>query len=55
MEDELDLNQKLCRICLTTDSEFRSIYKKGKILDRNVKLCDILTECTSLKVNFLFL
>lgn len=50
MEDEINSNQKLCRICLTNDSEFRSIYKNGKIADRNVKLCDILTECTSLKV-----
>lgn len=54
MEQEIDLDQKVCRICLTTDSEFRSIYRKGKILEQNVRLCDILAECTSLKVCFSF-
>lgn len=50
MDEEIDLNEKICRICLIKDTEYHSIYKKGKILDANVKLCDILTECTSLKV-----
>lgn len=46
----IDKNTKICRICLETQCELRSIYKMGKILDHNAKLCDILSECTSLVV-----
>lgn len=49
---EIDKNTKMCRVCLETQNELRSIYKMGKILDYNVKLCDVLADCTSLVVRF---
>lgn len=47
----IDKNTKICRICLEMENEMRSIYKMGKILDQVVKLCDILSDCTSLVVS----
>lgn len=46
----VDGDMKMCRICLESEYELRSIYKMGKILDQCVKLCDVLSECTSLVV-----
>lgn len=50
MSIDIDLNQKMCRVCLSTTSELRSIYRTGKLLNQKVKISDILSECLSLKV-----
>lgn len=49
IDNELN-NEKICRACLNSTKDLRSIYKTGKICNERVKLCDVLSECTSLEV-----
>ena len=43
---------KICRICLSSSDELYSIYDFGKICDKTVKINELLSECTSIEVNY---
>lgn len=49
--DEINKTTEICRICLSQNCELHSIYSFGRILDTDVRLVDILSDCTSIEVN----
>lgn len=49
--DEIDESTQICRICLNDDRELQSIFSFGQICDKNVRLVEVITDCTSIEVN----
>lgn len=51
LPDEINKTTEICRICLSQNCELQSIYSNGRILDTDVHLVDVVSECTSIDFN----
>lgn len=51
LPDEINEATPICRICLNDERELQSLYSYGQICDKNVRLVEVVTDCTSIEVN----
>lgn len=51
LPDEISKTTEICRICLSQNCDLQSIYSYGRILDTDVHLVDVVSECTSIDFN----
>lgn len=51
LPDEINEATPICRICLSDERELQSIFSYGQICDKNVRLVEVVTDCTSIEVN----
>lgn len=52
LPDDVNEFTKICRVCLSGANDLYPIYDLGKVCNKTVKISDILSDCTSIEVNY---